>query len=358
MLPRLHNEIQALVTCPAESQPKAIDSILLRRFFGTSSSYIRKSYERPTSTLRASHPAQSAASKEVIGIPELLEAILSHLPFRSLIRATEVNTAFRNLTMTSPMLQKNLFLLAKKEPSETPSLASRGKSWTIKGSTKKYQIATLCPLLHMDSQSHRTMEQRFLFEDDEVVAINPCAANAGTFTNMFLTNPPCVRICVRIVYKGTASRKTSPDGKAGPAIHTTISATRRIRNETGVTFAMLMEATHVKGTVWVTMEDRSGKTDDEGTLGGGYVYCPGEYFVKDMTLHEQTRDWEEKCSSIMRLDTASTVVRLHGVIVHTAADFAAIEKADRDAKMEAEQRKVLQAVLLELKQKTSDKAGK
>jgi hypothetical protein len=200
------------------------------------------------------------------------------------------------------------------------------------------------------------MEQRFLFEDDEIVAINPCAANAGSFTNMYLTNPPCVRICVRIVYKGTASRKRSPDGSAGPAIHTTISATRRIRNETGVTFAMLMEANHVKGTVWVTTEDRSGKTDDEGTLEGDYVYRPGPYFVKDMTLHEQTRDWEEKCSSVMRLDTVSTVVRLHGVIVHTAADFAAIEQSDRETKMEKEQRRSFQAVMLELKQKAADRA--
>lgn len=114
----------------------------------------------------------------------------------------------------------------------------------------------------------------------------------------------------------------------------------------------------MKGTVWVTTEDRSEKTDDGGTLGGDYVYCPGQYFVKDMTLHEQTRDWEEKCSSVMRLDTASTVVRLHGVIVHTAADFAAIERADRDAKMEDEQRKIFQGVLLELKQKAADRAGR
>lgn len=50
----------------------------------------------------------------------------------------------------------------------------------------------------------------------------------------------------------------------------------------------------------------------------------------------------------MHLDHDSTEVLLQGVVVRTAADFAAIEKADRDAKMEEEQRKIFQVVLLEL----------
>lgn len=60
---------------------------------------------------------------------------------------------------------------------------------------------------------------------------------------------------------------------------------------------------------------------------------------------------------LMRLDLASTEVKLHGVIIHTAADFAAIEKADREAKMEEEQRKIFQAVLLELNQKMAGRAA-
>lgn len=60
----------------------------------------------------------------------------------------------------------------------------------------------------------------------------------------------------------------------------------------------------------------------------------------------------------MSLDLASTEVKLRGVIVRTAADFAAIEKADRDAKVEEEQRKTFQVVLLEFKQKMADRSGK
>lgn len=103
MLPSLRNEIQTLVTCPAAFQPEAIEGIFLDRFFGASRSFIQRDYQRPYSTLSATQPVRNTASTaEVISIPELLEAILSHLPLRDLIRSIEVSKAFRNLILSSP----------------------------------------------------------------------------------------------------------------------------------------------------------------------------------------------------------------------------------------------------------------
>lgn len=82
------------------------------------------------------------------------------------------------------------------------------------------------------------------------------------------------------------------------------------------------------------------------------------HVVENTTIHDEIRAWEEKhpkCG-MMHLDGGCTEVRLHGVVVRTAADFAAMEQADREFKMEEEQRKFVQAVLLELKQKMADRA--
>jgi hypothetical protein len=80
--------------------------------------------------------------------------------------------------------------------------------------------------------------------------------------------------------------------------------------------------------------------------------------VEDTTLHDEIRAWERKHHGMMRLDTARTEVKLHGVIVRTAADFAAMEQADKESKMEEEQRKIFQSVLLELKQRVANRAGR
>jgi hypothetical protein len=122
-------------------------------------------------------------------------------------------------------------------------------------------------------------------------------------------------------------------------------------------FAMLMEVAYMEGLVWITLQDREGEIgDDEGTLEDS-IPRHEDFVMDDMTLHDQIRAWDAKQPSMTRLDLAATEVMLDGVDIRTAADFAAMEKADRDAKMEAEQRKIFQAVLLELMQKAADRAG-
>jgi hypothetical protein len=114
-----------------------------------------------------------------------------------------VSKTFRNLTGSSPTLQKNIFLLAEKKPLKKLSLTVciDVASGDHSEQAKEYKIAKLCPLLHMDRQSHLIVKERFESDDCEVAAINPRAAHANSFTQMYLTNPPCVEVCVKLITK-------------------------------------------------------------------------------------------------------------------------------------------------------------
>lgn len=84
---------------------------------------------------------------------------------------------------------------------------------------------------------------------------------------MYLTNPPCVEVDIELVYKGTA-RKASDTEKVVPGTEFTLSAIRTVHNQTGVTFAMLMEANHERGHVRVTTKEQVNETDNEGMSEG------------------------------------------------------------------------------------------
>lgn len=140
-----------------------------------------------------------------------------------------------------------------------------------------------------------------------------------------------------------------------------------------MTFALLMEALYMNGSVdintraiidetrdtSITPEECDATTpDDEETFVDENKLWTHSRVVEDTTLHDEIRAWERKHPGMMRLDIACTWVELHGVIVRIAADFAALEQTDRELRMEEEQRKNFQAVLLELKQKMADRAGR
>lgn len=218
----------------------------------------------------------------------------------------------------------------------------------------------LCPLLHTKWQSDFTIEERFRSEDHEVVAINALAAYADSFTEMYLTNPPCVEVDIKLVYKGRKFEECYcyHDYREPDTRHYIISS-RKIRKETGVTFAMLMKAMYMEGSVCTETEvqvDKAGDEEtpeeDEGMPEEEYEPWTERHVVENSTVHDEMRASKNHYPSygMMRLDDACTEIRLHGVIVRTAADFAAIEK-------EAKQRKTFQAVLLELKQRVAGRAG-
>lgn len=373
ILPRLRDEMQILLTCPVSSHTEAIEGILMQRFFGSSRTSIRRRYRRRTNEWSSAQPTDNAA-RRLIDTPELLEAVLSHLPTRDLVRSTRVSKSFRHLIFNSPILLRSLFLRPRKELFETVSLKSRkeASSGDHTEQAKDYKIAVLCPLLHNDWLSDLTIEERFRSEDYELAAIDMWAADADSFTQMYLTNPPCVEVDITLVYSGTefGKRYCLLEDRGLDTRHY-ISATHKICKETGVTFALLMEALYMNGSVDITTteivdETRDTRTseecdattsDDEETFVDENELWTHSRVVEDTTLHDEIRAWERKHPGMMRLDTACTCVKLHGVIVRTAADFAALKQADRELRMEEEQRKNFQAVLLELKQKMADRAG-
>ena len=229
----------------------------MQRFFGTLRTSIRRRYRRRTSNWSSTQPTDNAA-RRLIDTPELLEVVLSHLPTRDLVRPTRVSKSFRHLIFNSPILLRSLFLRPQKEPFETVSLKSHKKasSGNHTEQAKDYKIATLCPLLHKDWLPDLTIEERFRSEDHERAAIDMRAASAYSFTQMYLTNPPCVEVDIILVYsnKETGKRNCLPEDR-GRDTRDYISAAHRIRKETGVTFALLMEALYMNGSVTATTRE-------------------------------------------------------------------------------------------------------
>jgi hypothetical protein len=102
----------------------------------------------------AQHNQWENAVSKVIGTPELLELILSHLLARNLISSTRVSKTFRHLIHTSPTLLRNTFLLNQKDSAETISRIACDEtdsqdSRKCNGEVRRYTVAKLCPLLHM-----------------------------------------------------------------------------------------------------------------------------------------------------------------------------------------------------------------
>lgn len=64
-----------------------------------------------------------ASATQVFAVPELLEMILLRLPERDLLLSQRVNTTWRNLTKTSPHIQRKLFYKAEVcDPASTTDL--------------------------------------------------------------------------------------------------------------------------------------------------------------------------------------------------------------------------------------------
>ena len=188
---RIGDEIHALLSCPPASHAEVIESILMQRFFGTLRRLIHRSYRPRTGTSSSTQPVDNAMSS-FISTPELLEAMLSHLPVCNVVSSMRVSRTFQHLIQTSPTLLSDLFLRPQKEPFETLILArdAEGRSKYRRKPIRQYRIATLCPLLHMDRQSHLTVEEGFESEFREVALIDPCAVYARSTSSLFTRAQP------------------------------------------------------------------------------------------------------------------------------------------------------------------------
>jgi hypothetical protein len=210
---------------------------------------------------------------------------------------------------------------------------------------------------------YQTIDERLELGDHEAVSIDMFAANADSFIHVYLTNPPCVEVDVELVYTATELGKKFDFEYREPRVDYTISAIRKICKDSGVTFAMLMEATHLEGSITITTKDQDDEVhdrrtpeEDDETLEQECEPWVETRIVENTTLHSEIRAWEEKHPGMMRLETRATQIKLYGVMIRTATDFAAMEQADRELEMEEDQHNIFQGVLLELKQTVADKA--
>lgn len=175
------------------------------------------------------------AVAQVLGTPELLEGILSHLPVLDLVVATGVNKTFRNAIQASSELQRNLFMLPSKDEPEywqlvTPKLDDyrrglhiahlyRIKSPGIVGDdeiqarieavaadsndwahpNRSLKLVSICPLLDLSDGgggSPIDLGLREMYGNERPVEIylhpNSKALRVSkSWENMFITNPPC-----------------------------------------------------------------------------------------------------------------------------------------------------------------------
>ena len=185
--------------------------------------------------------------------------------------------------------------------------------------------AELCPLLHMDWSSHQTVDERLESGDHGVVAIDASATYADSFTQMYPTNPPCLEVDIELVYASTEyGERYYYEGRTS-RLNTdhAFRAVRTICEDKGVTFAALMEVAYLKGSVEKVVTERIEHISGVGTPGGGFEVWRLAGEEKNTSLHDKVRAWEERHQSVMHLDLGATKIKLHGVIVRTAADIAA-----------------------------------
>lgn len=121
------------------------------------------------------------ATSRVLRLPELLEHILSFLPFKDLLLVQGVNKAFRDVVSTSMKLQQKLHLIAMKdvEVQEIPMLP-RGCATELRSGVAR---SWLFVHFHLRSAGgHSLMTQGY----------------GDSWRSMFVTQPPAKTMAVRL----------------------------------------------------------------------------------------------------------------------------------------------------------------
>lgn len=208
--------------------------------------------------LGVSLPAARAASITVFNVPELLELILSCLPPKSLLISRRVNKGFDRLIATSPVLQKELFLLpVNSQPQYWQSfqstvggrihaaIASSSDGITSPppqevGSRPRITARTN-PILQTIGYKSIPVADRLLYTGFlDYATVNERMLTSQALSHMYLTNPPCT--CVHIVAQFIS--KPHADGPM-------ITVYRNVYDRAGVTFGAVYETLHKKGAVVV-----------------------------------------------------------------------------------------------------------
>ena len=253
-------------------------------------------------------PGTTSVAATVFNVPELMEAILLHLPMRDLDASRRVNKALHRLIETSLPLQRKLFLLPNKGPPEywswarnndmsefvtssgsppsppSPSSPAALTSWLREPKV----MARLNPLLEPE-------DWRFLRSPDETceiglvntVRIDHRIFNSKVWPELYLTSPPCTSVHIDfLAAEGRRSR---------------LQVSRFLDDPAGVTLATVWHGLQKEGDIKVC---------------GGYETVPNSSYlnVEKTTLREQV-DHHRRRGIKLELEEANLAVTLSRVTV-------------------------------------------
>ncbi|OQO10423.1 hypothetical protein B0A48_03719 [Cryoendolithus antarcticus] len=208
--------------------------------------------------------ARSAAGHAVFATTELVEIILLHLPFFSLVAVQRVSTAFRDCVARSHKLQTKLFLEPSKDPPERWVAEGRRQhdglvqwrfaeehhvdgDWCDTLPDDPSRVETphlLCPILDHEECAithlgkvhacNASIDAPFLRSRPDFNLASP-----GSWCNMYVTDPPCTKIWIEIKYKcWSNARRISREVR--------FRASRIVSNANGITFGELFERAAVQ----------------------------------------------------------------------------------------------------------------
>nr|OQO11949.1 hypothetical protein B0A51_18442 [Rachicladosporium sp. CCFEE 5018] len=209
---------------------------------------------------------QTAAGHATFATTELLESILLHLPFFSLVALQRVSMQFRDCITRSHKLQEMLFLKPDNRPVD---------KWVVEGRqdqdsdvewrfVQEHHVdgrwcnvfpevpsdiqvpALLCPVLDPVHGMGKISEQGFTYHGCATLSLALLGklhsfniASPGSWQNMHLTSPPCVEVHVVVTH-------TCWSDAHGKSRKLSYMAKRTVSNEDGVTFGELLEGASIR----------------------------------------------------------------------------------------------------------------
>lgn len=288
---------------------------------------------------------------QVLGTPELLEGILSHLPVLDLVVATGVNKTLRNVVQTSPELQRKLFMLPSKDKAEYWQLVPqksetsdarpesthfyRMESPGVIGNVelqahlefntsdqhhwadprRSLEVVTVCPLLEVKRRCPEYLgkvKRQFLTPADFLgqFPISTLRADLSRsaiyadepWTNMFFTNPPCQEASMDLIWDGYY------DGKRDVILQ----AFGKVRCEDGITLAMLVDKISSETcTIEIMTWTEDSREDDD--------WINSE--VKDTTMNDQVALYRTQTPDrYMEMSVHSTIY-IPSIVAPTGSEY-------------------------------------
>ncbi|KAK6442668.1 hypothetical protein LTR95_001080 [Oleoguttula sp. CCFEE 5521] len=266
-----------------------------------------KSVAKAASSRVIRRMARSAAGHAVFATAELVEIILLHVPFFSLVAVQRVSTAFRDCVARSHKLQTKLFLEPSKDPPERWVAEGRRQhdgivqwrfaqehhvdgDWCDTLPDDPSRVETphlLCPILDHEecAITHRgraeacnaSIDAPFLRSRPDFNLASP-----GSWCKMYVTDPPCTEIYIEIKHKCWSNAR-----RISRAVR--FKASRTVYNADEITFGDLFERAAIQpGNLdgYVT-KDRASKEVSEWQL---YDYEDFDMPVTDMSF-DDGEDW-------------------------------------------------------------------